>query len=53
MDIIPCLSHYINPIMPHSNGYYFTGMLCALLMILLLAGIGLAIAAGTGAISTK
>lgn len=29
------------------------GMLCALLMILLLAGIGLAIAAGTGAISTK
>ena len=19
MDIIPCLSHYINPIMPHSN----------------------------------
>ena len=32
---------------------YFTGMLCALLMILMLAGIALAIAAGTGAISTK
>ena len=49
------LSSYTNASVEHIliQSSYFTGMLCALLMILMLAGFALAIAAGTGAISAK